>query len=259
MFFRNLLFGTAIDTAYFLSIIILFGLLLDILRKNTIRNFQRSFGRNALMITGLIGVPIHELSHAVIAFLFAHRITKIKLLQKPDENGVMGYVKHSYNQNSFYQQTGNFFIGIAPIFGGTFFILAFMHMILPGAYLRFISILNKSANITVLNEDFLIKIMKSYWELLKIMFNLNNFKNPYFYLFLFVLISISSHISLSSADIKGAARGIGVVFTIFLIMNGLSMLNYLEINFLKYDIILSVFLMIAVIYSVIAFIISLVL
>jgi hypothetical protein len=62
------------------------------------------------MVTGVVGVPIHELSHATFALIFGHKIKSIKLFQKPDENEVMGYVQHSYNQGSIYQQAGNFFI-----------------------------------------------------------------------------------------------------------------------------------------------------
>lgn len=36
--------------------------------------------RGVYLATAAIGVPIHELSHAIAAFLFRHRITKIKFL-----------------------------------------------------------------------------------------------------------------------------------------------------------------------------------
>ena len=80
--------------------------------------------------------------------------TKLKkwyLLQKRDENGVLGYVNHSYNPNSIYQQTGNFFIGIAPIFGGITAIIALMHIIIPKTYNEFITISMNNLHITKIN------------------------------------------------------------------------------------------------------------
>ncbi len=259
IFVIELLIRTCIETVYLTGMIILVGLFLGLLRNNSIRNFQRGFGSKALMVTGLIGVPIHELSHAIIALLFGHKITKIKLLQKPDENGVMGYVQHSYNKRSIYQQMGNFFIGIAPIFGGVFSVIALMRFIIPQAYDRFISILVRSLHVTVLNKSAIEGIMNSYVGLLKVIFSLKNFENPYFYIFLFVAICISSHISLSSADIKGASRGLWVIFIILFILNALNLSKYiLSLDLIKYNILITGFLIISVILSVITFLISLI-
>lgn len=258
-FLIQLLAKSFIETVYISGMIILVGLLLGVLRNSSIRNFQRSFGSKALMITGLIGVPIHELSHAFFALLFGHKVTKIKLLQKPDKNGVMGYVQHSYNQGSIYQQAGNFFIGIAPIFGGIFSIIALMRVVIPQAYNRFIYILVESLDITVLNRDTMEGIINSYRELIKVIFSLKNFENPYFYLFLFISVCISSHISLSYADIKGASKGLGIIFLIIVILNALNLSKYIfAINLIKYNVLLTGFLIIAVILSTITFLLSLI-
>ncbi|MGO0916500.1 hypothetical protein ACTPEM_26060, partial [Clostridioides difficile] len=37
-------------------------------------------------------------------------------------DGILGYVSHSYKKDNLYQSIGNFFIGIAPIIGGTIMI-----------------------------------------------------------------------------------------------------------------------------------------
>jgi hypothetical protein len=259
-FVIELLIRTCLETVYLTGMIILIGLLLGVLRNNSIRNFQRSFGSKALMVTGVIGVPIHELSHAIFALIFGHKIKKIKLLQKPDENGVMGYVQHSYNQSSIYQQIGNFFIGIAPIFGGIFSIIALMRLIIPKAYADFISILVKSLKVTVLNKSTIEAMINSYVGLLKVIFSLKNLENPYFYIFLFVAICISSHISLSSADIKGASRGLWVIFIILLILNILNLSKYiLDINLIRYNILITGVLMVAIILATITYLISFIL
>lgn len=64
-----------------------------------------------------LGIIVHELSHAVVAIVFGHKIKAISFLQPADANGTLGYVEHTYDPRSGYQTLGNFFIGIAPIFG----------------------------------------------------------------------------------------------------------------------------------------------
>lgn len=259
-FIIEVLMRTCIETAYLVGAIVLAGLFLGILRNNSIKNFQRRFGSKAIMITGFIGVPIHELSHGFFALLFGHKITDVKLLQKPDANGVMGYVKHSYNPNNIYHQAGNFFIGTAPIFGGIFSIIALMRIIIPRAYDEFISILIKNLQVTVIDKGTIEGILSSYMTLIKVIFSIKNFSNPYFYIFLFIAISIASHISLSSADIKGAFKGLWVIFAVLLIINVLNLSKYvLAFDLIKYNILITGFLIISVMFSIITFLISLIL
>ena len=215
-FLVDLIIKTTLDTLYLTGMIILVGFILGFLRDHSMENFQRSFGWKAVGITAVIGVPIHEISHAIFCFFFGHKIKKIVLLQKRDENGVLGYVSHAYNPNSVYQQAGNFFIGIAPIFGGISSIIALMYVIIPKTYNEFITISMNNLNITKINSVVIYGILGSYIELIKTIFSINNFTSPYFILFLFLATCISSHISLSSADIKGAFRGLIIIFLLIL-------------------------------------------
>lgn len=257
-FLIQLFIKTCIETVNLTGMLILIGFLLGLLRNYSVRNFQRSFGSKAVMITGFIGVPIHELSHAIAALLFKHRITAIKLLQRPDVNGIMGYVEHSYNQNSIYQQVGNFFIGIAPIFGGIACMVALMHVTIPETYNNFVYILMKNVHVEVIDKSTIMGILYSYLGLVKSIFSIGNFENPHFYIFLFISICISSHISLSLADIKGASIGLTVIFFILLILNIFGLSKYIQaFNLIKYNILITSFLVVAVILSLITFLISL--
>lgn len=254
---KTLLLKPLIETLYLTGMIILIGFILGILRNSSLKNFIRSFGSNAIMVTGFIGVPIHELSHALLALLFRHSITDIKLLQKPDGNGTLGYVRHSYNPNSIYQQVGNFFIGIAPIFGGLISLIALMKILLPHSYDEFIKISINNLNVTNLNIRAIEGILNSYFKLIENIFTYSNFKNPLFFLFLFVSICISSHISLSKADIKGASKGLGVIFVVLFILNLCGLTNYISIlSVIKYNIVLTGFLIVALLFSLITYIFS---
>lgn len=256
----DLIIKTCLDTIYMTGMIIFVGFILGFLRNHSIENFQRSFGWKAIATTAIIGVPIHELSHAIICVFFRHKISKLVLLQKKDENGVLGYVNHAYNPNSIYQQTGNFFIGIAPIFGGISAIIALMYTIIPKTYNQFISISMINVNITKINSVSLNGILNSYIDLIKIIFSATNFSNPYFILFLFLAICISSHISLSSADIKGASKGLIVIFFIVLVLNAFGFSKFVMAQgILKYNIILIGFLIVSLIFSGITYLVSLLL
>jgi len=258
MFIIELLIRTCLETLYLTGAIILIGLLLGLIQNNATRNFQRSFGRNALMVTGIIGTPIHEMSHAGSALLFGHKINDIKLFQRPDENGVMGYVNHAYNKNSLYQQIGNFFIGVAPIFGGILVIIGLMRLLIPEAFAKFITIMVESVNFDTFSMATIEGLATSYLGLLKIIFSWSNFQNAYFYLFLFIAICISSHMSLSLADIKGASRGLLTIFLVVLVFNILGLSQYITtVNIIKYNVFITGFLMITVIFSVITYLISL--
>lgn len=259
MFIIELLIRTGLETVYLTGAIILVGLLLGLLEKKASRNFQRSFGNNAVMVTGFIGTPIHELSHAMIALLFRHKVTSVKLFQRPDENGVMGYVNHSYNKNSLYQQIGNFFIGVAPIFGGLIAIIVLMRLLIPEAFEAFMKILVESVNFETFTLLTLEGIANAYLGLLTLIFSLENFQNFYFYIFLFAAVCIASHMSLSSADTKGAFKGLATIFLVLLIFNLLGLSQYIPaLNIIKYNVLITGFLMITVLFSVLTYLISLI-
>lgn len=67
----------------------------------------------AYYLSGFIGIPVHELSHAVMAVLFGHKIIRIKWCGF-GSGGLYGRVEHSWNTRSLYQRIGLFFIGVAP-------------------------------------------------------------------------------------------------------------------------------------------------
>ncbi len=259
MYIIDLFAKTGLETLYFTGVIILAGLLLGILETQSNRNFHKGLGRNAIMVTGIVGTPVHELSHALMALLFGHKITAIKLFQRPDRDGVMGYVNHAYNPKNIYHQVGNFFIGIAPIFGGLLVIMALLALLLPQVLESFMGVVTKSLAVETLSGASFSELFSAYWELLQLLFAGENFKNGHFYLFLFLAICISSHISLSPADIKGAFKGLVFIFLILLILNaiGLSQ-SILVVDMLRYNVLMTSFLMIAVIFSLIAFGISLI-
>lgn len=75
-------------------------------------------------VSAFFGTPIHELSHALMAIIFGHRIKKIQLFQSGND-GRLGYVEHQWNTRSVYQSVGVFFIALAPLCTA-FLLIAFL-------------------------------------------------------------------------------------------------------------------------------------
>jgi hypothetical protein len=190
-------------------------------------------GKAGLFLTGWIGTPVHEAGHAIFCLIFRHKITEVKFFS-PQEDGTMGYVKHEYNTKSLYQRIGNFFIGIAPILFGTVVIYFLLWILLPECLSQE---LGKGIGITG-------------WEILKNIFNFDNFGSWRFWVFFYLSLCIASHATLSVQDFKGAVPGFLILLCLIFLVNlmaniflnyGLESLSFIHWFAEKADILLSRF------------------
>lgn len=191
-FFLQLLFTV--------GIVVVFGWLIALCNKL----FYRNFGRDALTacyITGFIGTPIHECSHALMCLIFGHKVTEIKLFQIDSDDGTLGYVKHSYNRRNIYHRIGNFFIGVAPItvISAVLYLLAYF--LLPG----FVSGISGAIEINDFVHNFG-AVFTGLWQVLK-MFVLG-ITSWQWWVFVLVGCFLALHMTLSGLDIKGALDGL---------------------------------------------------
>lgn len=77
----------------------------------------RLFGWRVVYVTGLVGVPIHELSHALVATLSGMQIQSIRLFSPDRRTGQLGSVSYVWNRNSMLHRVMIPVISIAPLFG----------------------------------------------------------------------------------------------------------------------------------------------
>lgn len=252
---------TIMQMGYFTGLILFVGLILGFFEKAANTFIQRSLGRKGIFITAFIGTPIHEIGHAIMCVIFNHKIVDIKLLNFKDKEGVLGYVKHSYNKNSLYQRIGNLFIALGPIFSGTSVLILALYSFMPQSF----SILKKyviyGINSDRIDKDLVLSLLNLSGVLLKSIFSVNNIQHLSFWIFIIVAICVSSHMALSKADIENGKDGFLVLLAFIFIMNivlvyfSVSITQY-RLQLIRYNIYLSIFLMIAIMFSIFSLVIS---
>jgi hypothetical protein len=84
---QTMLQNTAYQLIYTIGLIAVFGLAVGLLNKAFYKLVGYKFGRIVCIATGFIGVPIHEIGHALFCLLFGHKITEIKLYQPNSTDG----------------------------------------------------------------------------------------------------------------------------------------------------------------------------
>jgi hypothetical protein len=168
-----------------------------------------------------IGTPLHELGHALFAFLFGHTITKVKLFDPDAEDGSYGYVAHSYEPGNVFHEIGKLFIGIGPILMCTIMLYISTYVLFGFSVLDISSGNINSGSFTHLSSlkhmgiimaqgfgDFWYTILhgsnSSWWKIL---------------IFIYLLFSIGSSITLSTPDIQGASSGFFFIVVLLFIFN----------------------------------------
>ena len=155
------------------------------LLSNSIRNsLAKILGIQGYIYLTCPGVMIHEIGHALFCIIFKHKIVEMKLFS-PEEDGTLGYVNHSYNPKSFYQRIGNFFIGTGPVWFGITVLWIISLLLLPECMQAHNSVGSVIGNF--FSAEFWCR-----WQS---------------YVWLYLALTIASHITLSPPDLAGSVDG----------------------------------------------------
>lgn len=205
---------SSVITISIVGMYLIFGYIYQLIESKSNAYVIKTFGVNGLLLTG-IGTVIHEFSHYIMCKIFGHRVTEVKLFRpfKFKNDGVLGYVRSSYNRNSLIQRIGSFFVGIAPMIGGTIFIMIASVFLFPQMYDNLVFTLDISQPKSIINM-FIDNTDVFYTTI----FNLDNFKDKNFWIFIYIVISITLHMSLSKADLENAKEGILYIFITSMIL-----------------------------------------
>ena len=208
------LINTLIQIGLFVLSIYVIGFIIAIINKI----FYKLTGYSKAFIygTGLIGTPIHELSHALFCVIFRHKILEIKLFQIDSEDGTLGYVRHAYNKRNVYHLIGGFFIGVAPIVIGTALLTLLMKLMIPEVFDGIASNINEFVDACKESFSFI-----EFFDMLGNIF-ITFFKgvtNWLWWLYFLICFSIALNMNLSKADLKGTVKAIPFIIIIFVAIN----------------------------------------
>ena len=192
------------------GVVLVFGLLISMFRKIFCRVAGKS-GYWILLFSGLVGTPVHELSHALMCVIFRHRIEEIKLYSPGNPDRTLGYVAHSYNKKSLYQNVGHFFIGTAPITCGGLVILLLMYLLSPEVYYSVSEVLGEGFTSALGAKDMASEFLQSLVGAARVIFRSENFSSATFWVFMILAIMISSHMELSFSDIRSGFVGFTII------------------------------------------------
>ena len=189
----------------FFGVLFISGLILTWISRWTGNSFQQFFyPRLGLYVFGIIGIPLHELSHAVFAKVFFHEIKKVKWFDPKGRGGSHGAVTHAYDEKNLYHRIGLFFIGMGPVLLTPVLILVAYYGLVPSAGHFSIQTNHPMA----LAEHFLRSFVAGQnWHSLK------------FYFFLYLTICVTSQMELSPEDFAVARGGIFPFLLLLLIVN----------------------------------------
>ena len=173
------------------------------------RVYIRALGyRRAIYLTGWIGTPVHELSHALMALLFGFRLQKIQLF-RPESDGTLGSVSYTLRGPGYIQEAGKFLVGLAPFLGGSCAIYILLRILVPdSAYLVLYGTNHIISSATGSFLDTLVSILMALVWSFRLLFEKLEFLNWRHLLFFYLALAISAHMAPSRHDLGHCRTGL---------------------------------------------------
>lgn len=183
------------------------------------RRLTRYFGWKSNLITGWIGAPIHEYSHAIMAKLFGMEVREIVPFRPEPKTGRLGYVSIQHDPQSTWHALGQFFVCYAPLAGGTAAILVLTLLFYPQAV---------RAEFNVEPQTLVHTSLSQALDRIGMIMTLDHFASLRFWIFSYLILCIGSHLAPSSVDFSSSTRGhkiVGLILVaalvVFLAVGGL--------------------------------------
>lgn len=229
-------FATSVSMSVFCFIVIVY-------LRNRIAELSN---RYLYVCFGVVGVPVHEFSHLIVAILTGHKIEEVQFF-KPGSDNSLGYVSHSYRPSMISPFT-NLLIGIAPLFGGT---LAFV-MLTKGLMPELVTYLKSNVELSnVLNGDLssFIPNVESLCDVV-LFSSTNSFQTA---LWLFLSYSVIVYSVPSKADLSQSKMGVLFLCVVICLLSIFtpSSLDWIAIRIASLN---SVWLCVAILHSSIFFV-----
>jgi len=177
-------------------------------------------GPTAYPTKGFFGVPLHELSHLIVAVFCGHKIQSVKFYE-PAADGSLGYVNHSYRLR-WYSHITNLLISIAPLFGCTAAAWLVTKAVLP----EVTTLISNYIATESIGVDF--SVLTKRVGQIAMAIHLSPQNGYLVTLWGFFIYSVILHSVPSRVDLQNGAKGMATLF-IFILAIGLCWPNLLEV------------------------------
>jgi hypothetical protein len=131
-------------------------------------------------------------------------VDEIALFEPDRDSGRLGYVRHSFRSGNWFEEIGNLFIGIAPLIGGSLALAMLLWLFYPNAAAAAIE--------TTRAVDQSGGIVGQTWgvstQIAGEILSLKNLGTGRFWIFLYLVLCVGSHMAPSRSDYQGASRGV---------------------------------------------------
>ena len=206
------------------GVLVVCGLILGLVENKATAFLTSVFGWGGIVATGLVGTPIHELGHFLLAKLFGFHVTDVALFRPiaGKADGVLGYVSYTYDKSSLWQQLGCFFVGIAPMILGVLAILLLLRLLTPEAFHGAKGRIERSHG----TGERLRGAFTGFWSGIGRLRGWGILRGV---ICLYLVFSISTHMTLSLADLRGAAVGLVVVAALCILFGVVTELLRLDV------------------------------
>ena len=165
----------------------------------------KQLGRNFYLALTWPGVVIHELSHLIGCIITFTRVRRVHLFYPHGDT--LGMVEHDRVHNPIYK----IIISIAPLFGVTGVIWLLTKWVFPELYLSQIESIGVAfTDFTSFQRFFSFtgEYFSTYWAYIANLFSSVDFTQWQTYLFIYLMLTISSHAAPSKVDLKHTYLGI---------------------------------------------------
>ena len=199
---------TLIEMGVLLRPAVALGLVMHLVAGVIERFTLRRCGRLLYFVVFGVGTVFHELSHYLLCKVFQHQVEEFRVFNTDPASGAIGYVKHSWDKRSIYQQIGRFFIGVGPIMAAAALIYALATLLLgpllpsaeitvrPALVTSFDAVVNLAGDVVRSAQTIMLYVLRPEhaddWRL---------------WAFIGVSFQVGSAIRLSYSDIRGAFTG----------------------------------------------------
>ena len=178
-----------------------------------------------LYASSVVGTPVHELGHALMCIPFGHRITDMKLLLPLSRRSrTLGYVEHSYNRKNPWAVFGDLFISFGPIFSGIGVMVLVLLLCFPAQWNAYLD----SSRAVVESGASLQEMSGIVFSLLFSLLQGIKTGGVRAVVGLLIILSVSQHITLSLADLRGCFKALLMYTGIVAIFAGVTMMLGLQ-------------------------------